>query len=155
MAHVQAAELTVLAGGGIAGPMREIGPMFERAAGHKVTFLFGTTPELIKKAVGGASFDAGVVPQEVLQDAAARVSFADGPTEVARAGLGVAVRAGNPRPDIATPDAFRQALLAAPSIATIPASAAGAQVLRAFERLGIADAIKRIHTNESVSKLFE
>jgi molybdate transport system substrate-binding protein len=143
MVDVQAAELTILAGGGIAGPMRELGPQFERASGHKLTFHFGTTPELIKQATGGAPFDAGVVPQEVFKDAATQATFAAGPTtEIARVGLGVAVRAGAAKPDISTPDALKQTLLKAQSIATVPASAAGAQVLRAFERLGISEAIK-------------
>ena len=143
MVDVQAAELTILAGGGIAGPMRELGPQFERASGHKLTFHFGTTPELIKQATGGAPFDAGVVPQELFKDAGAQATFAAGPTtEIARVGLGVAVRAGAAKPDISTPDALKQTLLKAQSIATVPASAAGAQVLRAFERLGISEAIK-------------
>jgi molybdate transport system substrate-binding protein len=143
MVDVKAAELTILAGGGIAGPMRELGPQFERAAGHKLTFQFGTTPELIKQSTGGAPFDAGVVPQELFKDAAAAAKFAAGPTtEIARVGLGIAVRAGAAKPDISTPDALKETLLKAQSIATVPASAAGAQVLRAFERLGIGESIK-------------
>jgi molybdate transport system substrate-binding protein len=142
-ADAMAAELQVLAGGGIAGPMRELGPAFERKTGNKVVFRFGTTPELIKLATGGEPFDLAVVPREVFRDAAAQASVIPGPTtDVARVGLGVAVRAGAARPDIGTPDAFKRALLEARSIATIPASAAGAQVMRAFERLGIAEAIK-------------
>ena len=141
--NVQAAELKALAGGGIAGPMRELGPAFERASGHKIAFQFGATPELIKAATSGAPFDLAVVPQEVFQDAGARAAVVSGPTtEIARVGFGIAVRAGAPKPDISTPEAMKQTLLKAQSIATLPASAAGAQVLRTFERLGIGDALK-------------
>jgi molybdate transport system substrate-binding protein len=140
---VHAAELQVLAGGGIAGPLRELGARFESAAGHKLVFRFGTTPELIKLATNGGAFDLAVVPREVLKDAAARSRFASGPTtDIARAGLGVAVRSGAPKPDISTPQALKQTLLKAQSIAAIPESAAGAQVLRVFERLGISEAMK-------------
>ena len=98
---------------------------------------------MIKLATTGGPFDLGVVPREVLMDAAARARFAAGPTtDIARVGLGVAVRSGAPKPDVGTPEALRQTLLKAQSIATIPASAAGAQVLRVFDRLGIAEAMK-------------
>jgi molybdate transport system substrate-binding protein len=143
IASVQAAELQVLAGGAMAGPLRELAAQFESATGHTLVFRFGTTPELIKLATTGGPFDLGVVPREVFKDAAAQEQFASGPTtDVARVGLGVAVRSGAPKPDISTPEALKQTLLKAPSIATIPASAAGAQVLRVFERLGISEAMQ-------------
>ena len=141
--NLHAAELNVLAGGAMTGPMRELGAQFERASGHKLAFRFGTTPELIKLAISGGPFDLGVVPVEVFKDADARARFAAGPTiDIARVGLGVAVRTGAPKPDIATSDALKQTLLKAQSIATIPASAAGSQVLKVFERLGINEEIK-------------
>jgi len=143
MASAKAAELQVLAGGGIAGPLRELAAQFERASGHKLVLRFGTTPELIKLATAGGPFDLGVVPREVFKDAAAQAQFAPGPTtNIARVGLGVAVRSGAPKPDIATPEALKQTLLNAQSIATIPASAAGAQVLRVFDILAIGEAMK-------------
>jgi molybdate transport system substrate-binding protein len=142
-ARASSAELQLLAGGGMTAPLLELAKQFESASGHKLVIRFGTTPELIKLATTGGPFDLGVVPREVLKDEAARTRFAAGPTvDVARVGLGVAVRAGAPKPDIGTADALKQALLAARSVATIPASAAGAQVLRAFDRLGIAEAMK-------------
>jgi len=139
----QAAELKVLAGGAMTAVWNELKPKFEQASGDKLLIRFGTTPELIKLAATGGPFDLGVVPREVFKDAAAQAQFVAGPrTDIARVGLGVAVRSGAAKPDISTPDAFKQTLLKAQSIATIPASAAGAQVLRAFDRLGIGDALK-------------
>lgn len=140
---LQAAELNVLAGGGIAGPMRELGAQFERSSGHKLAFRFGTTPELIRLATSGGAFDVGVVPVDVFRDADARARFAAGPTiDIARVGLGVAVRSGASKPDIATSDALKHTLLKAQSIATIPASATGTQLLKVFERLGINEEMK-------------
>lgn len=141
--NVQAVELQILAGGGIAGPLRELAAQFERASGHKLVLRFGTTPELIKLATTGGPFDLGVVPRDVFKDAAAQARFASGPaTDVARVGLGVAVRSGAPKPDISTPEALKRALLKAQSIAAIPASAAGTQFLRICESLGISEAVK-------------
>ena len=140
---VQAAELQVIAGGGIASSLNEIAALFERASGHKIVIRYGTTPELIKMATGGVPFDLGVVPQDVWKDAAARAQVAPGPTpDVARAGIGVAVRSGAPKPDISTAEALKQTLLKAQSIASIPASATGTQLAGIYERLGITDQMK-------------
>jgi molybdate transport system substrate-binding protein len=142
-ANVQAAELQVLAGGAMTAPMREPGAQFENATGHKLVMRFSTTPELIKLATTGGPFDVGIVPREVFKNAAAQAQFVSGPTtDIARVGLGVAIRSGAPKPEISTPDALKQTLLKAQSIASIPASAAGAQVLGAFERLGIGEVMK-------------
>jgi molybdate transport system substrate-binding protein len=143
LAKVHAAELQVLAGGAMTSPLKELGAQFESASGHKLVFRFGTTPELIKLATAGGPFDLGIVPREVLKDATAQAQFAPEPTvDIARVGLGVAVRSGAPKPDISTPQALKQTLLRAQSIAFVPESAAGYQVSRAFDRLGIGEAMK-------------
>jgi molybdate transport system substrate-binding protein len=139
----EAAELQILAGGAIAVPLRELAAQFENASGHTLVFRFGTTPELIKLATSDSLFDLAIVPVDVMKDAAARARFASGQTtDVARVGLGVAVRSGARKPDISTPDALKQTLLKAQSIATIPASATGTQVLRMFEVFGISEAMQ-------------
>ena len=140
---LHAAELKVLAGGSMTAVLNELAPQFERASGHKLVIHFDSTPNLIKLATSGAPFDLGVVPVDVFKDAAAKARFAVGPTiDIARAGYGVAVRVGTPKPDLNTPAAFRKSMLDAQSIAYIPASAAGGYVTGVFERLGIAEQMK-------------
>ena len=140
---VSAVELRILAGGGMAGEWALLRPKFEQVSGQRLEIFFGTTPNLIKEATSGRPFDLAVVPREVMQDAGARAKFTADPTiDIARIGLGVAVHAGAAKPNIGTAEAFKAALTAAQSIATVPASAAGAQVMKTFERLGLADAIK-------------
>lgn len=135
-----AAELKVLAGGSLTASLKELAPRFEKATGHKLTIQFAGTPELIRLSTS-APFDLGVVPVEVMKDAAARAKFAPG-TDIARVGYGVAVRAGVPKPDVSTPEALKAALLKSQSVTFYPESAAGAYVLKTFERLGIAEAMK-------------
>lgn len=139
----QAAELRVLAGGAITGPMNELAAHYASATGQAIAFRFGTTPVLIELATSGDPFDLGVVPVDVMQDPAARARFAPGPaTDIARVGLGIAVRSGAPKPNIGTAEALKLALLGARAVGTIPASAGGTQALRTFAALGIGEEMK-------------
>jgi len=143
IADLQAAELRVIAGGSMTGSLNELGPQFERASGHKLVIHFDSTPNIIARVTSGTPFDLAVVPVDVFKDAAAKARFVSGPTvDIARVGYGVIVRAGAAKPDISTPDALKKTLLDAPSVAFVPASAAGAYVLKVFDRLGIAEAMK-------------
>jgi molybdate transport system substrate-binding protein len=156
VAPARAADLQVIAGGGIAVPLNEIVAQFEQASGHKVVVRYGTAPELIGMAMT-TPFDIAVTPSEVFQDEGAAEQLVPGPTtDIARVGLGVAVPTGAPKPDIGTPDALKRALLAARTVATIPASAAGAQVMKLFERLGVAREVKaKLQAAANPTKLLE
>ncbi len=135
---LRAAELKVVAGGSLVPLFKELGPQFEKASGHKLSIHFDSTPSIVARVASGTAFDAAVVPIDVFNDAGAKARFAPGTiVDVARVGYGVIVRAGAPKPDVSTPDALKQTLLAAPSIAFVPASAAGAYITSVFERLGI------------------
>ena len=142
-ASLQAAEIKVIAGGSMTASMNALAAPFEKASGHKLSIHFDSTPNIIARVNSGTPFDVVVVPVDVFKDATAKARFAPGPTvDIARVGYGVIVRTGAPKPDISTPDAFKNALLAAPSITFLPASAAGAYVTKVFERLGISEEMK-------------
>jgi molybdate transport system substrate-binding protein len=141
--NAHAAELKIIAGGSMTGPLNQIVPQFERATGHTLVIHFDSTPNLIKQAASTAPLDLAVVPVDVFKDAAARARFAAGPTiDIARVGYGIVVRAGATKPDVSTPDSLKKTLLDAQSISFVPTSAAGAYVSKVFERLGIAEAMK-------------
>ena len=140
---LQAAELKVIAGGSMTALLNQLGPPFEQATGHKLSIHFDSTPNIITRINSGTPFDVVVVPVDVFKDATVKAHFAAGPTvDVARVGYGVAIRAGAPTPDLSTPDAMKKTLLAAQSIAFVPASAAGTYVTKVFERLGINEEMK-------------
>lgn len=143
MTGTPAAALTILSGGGIMGPMNELGPRFERETGGKVVIRYEASPALIACATSGAPFDLCVAPREVFANAAVRARFTPAPTtDIARDGLGVAYRSGAPKPDIGTPEKLKAALLAARGVSTLLASATGGQIMNVLKTLGIAEAMQ-------------
>ena len=141
MTATSVSELKLIAGGSLAGLFREHGPLFEKASGSGLSIHFDATPNIISRINSGTPFNAVVVPIDVFKDSAAKERLTK-QTEVARVGYGVIVRAGAAKPDLSTADAFKKTLLAASSVASVPASAAGAYVTKVYERLGIADEMK-------------
>ena len=136
-------ELKLIVGGSLSALFGELGPQFEKASGHRLSIHFDSTPNIISRINADTPFDAVLVPVDVFKDASAKSHFAPASIgDVARVGFGVIVRAGAPRPDISTPDAFKAALLKASSVASTPSSAAGAYIAKVYERLGITDAMK-------------
>src|SRR3984893_837991 len=142
MTASSASELKLIAGGSLAPLFKELGPQFEKASGHTLSIHFDSTPNIISRINAGTPFDVVVVPADVFKDAAAKGHLADPAVSIARVGYGVIVRAGAPKPDLSTPDAFKKALLAASSVASTPSSAAGSYIAKVYERLGIADEMK-------------
>ena len=142
-AGAQAAEIKVLAVGVYPGAFKELVPQFERTSGHKVTVTYAPTPGLIKQIEAGEMFDVAILTAGPMNEAAKQGHFAAGPRPaVSSVGLGAAVRAGAPKPDISSPEAFKQALLKAKSVAILPESLNGKHFLSVFERLGIGEDMK-------------
>ncbi len=137
-----AAPIKVLSGGAMRPLMIEIVPLFERASGAKVEIEFRLTSVLKKEIEDGAIFDVALLPRLEL-DALVQTGKikAGSTTDVTRSAVGLAVRAGGPKPDIATVAAFKRTLLAARSIAYSDGPS-GAYIAALLERLGIAGTMK-------------
>src|ERR1700758_4723217 len=135
MTASSASELKLIAGGSLAPLFKQLGPQFETASGHTLSIHFDSTPNIITRINAGTAFDAVVVPLDVFKDAAAKIKLAEPAFNVARVGYGVIVRAGAPKPDLSTSDAFKKALLAASSVSSVPASAAGSYIAKVYESL--------------------
>jgi molybdate transport system substrate-binding protein len=138
---VHAAEIDALVSTAIKAATDELLPPFERANGHLVRASYGSSGALIRR------FDAGERADVFLTDSAAidalikQGKVVPGRIDLARTGIGIAVRRGAPRPDVSTPEALKRALLAARSVAhAAPASGSitAAHIMGVFERLGIA-----------------
>src|SRR5579862_5667318 len=111
------AQLNVIISGGFAAPYQEVLPEFEKATGITVTTTRGQSQGNGPSAIGaqlrrGVPADVVIMSKEGLEQLIAEGRIVTG-TEVdlGRTPLGVAVRAGAPKPDISTVDAFKQLLL--------------------------------------------
>lgn len=122
---------------------RSILPAWE-AAGGTVDVLWNPTGVLVDRVRDGERADVIItIDEPTLRLADEHILKADTIRPVARAGFGLAVRAGTPLPDISTVDGFRAALLSARSIAYSLTGASGIHFLEVVERLGIADEVKK------------
>jgi molybdate transport system substrate-binding protein len=140
---LQAAELTVLTSQGVVSAVRDLAPAFEKASGHKVIVSFEAGPSLMNKINANAPADLVTHYPSAVDDLIKQGKVLAGTrTDFARGGIGLAVKAGAPKPDIGSPEAFKRAMLAAKSVAYSRAGASGIYMAKLMERLGIADEMK-------------
>ena len=147
VARSEAAEMKVLASGAMSHALQEISEDFVRKNGHTLAFTAGTTGVLQDKARAGEKADlievtsAGMdaLEKEKLVVPGTRV-------ELARALVGIAVRDGTPVPDISSPDALKQRLMAARAVAYIDpkiGGQAGATIIALLKGMGISDEVAK------------
>jgi len=123
-------------------------PEFERTARAKVLTSFGASmggaPDSIPSRLArGEPVDVVILASAALDDLIKQGKVVAGSrVDLVRSSIGMVVRAGAPKPDISSVDAFKRTLLQAKSIA-YSASASGVYLsTELFQRLGIADQIK-------------
>jgi molybdate transport system substrate-binding protein len=138
---VAAAEVKVMAGAAMSGAFGELLPQFERATGHKIAIQYGSTGNFKRQIEAGEAFDLVIFGSDGVDDLIKQGKIAsDTRLDIARVGIGVAVREGEPKPDISSVDALKNTLLNAKSITYTPGSATGPE--KVLDRLGIAEQVK-------------
>jgi molybdate transport system substrate-binding protein len=137
-------EIDLLSTLALRGVLMAITDDFRAATGLTIAATYKSTNAALGLIAEGKRADATIVTREAI-DRLVRddIISADSTADVARAGVGIAVRAGAPKPDITTLAAFKNTLLAAKSIAFSRQGASGIHFAEVIERLGIADEIRR------------
>ena len=141
----RADEITLVAPGGIRAAIEKMIPAFEQKTGHKVKATFGSGLGTKRQVAQGEPFDVPIVQPPYPEVLASGHVVATSAKTLASVAVGVAVRPGQRKPDISTPDAVKRMLLAATSISyPDPAggAAAGVSFTETLKTLGIAEQMK-------------
>ena len=142
-AGASGAEITLLCSNALKSVIEELGPGFEKASGHQLKVEYGSTGPLKAAIEKGRAFDIAILGVDATEDLIKRGLLAAGSrADIARSGMGVAVRKGAAKPDLATAQAFKQVLLNAQTIAYSDGGLSGTYLKGLLERLGIAEQIK-------------
>ncbi len=136
-----AAEITVVASGGpLPDVLGTLMPMFEKATGNKVKISFKGEPAILEDIKQGLP-DLVITNTEVVDELPAGTLVGNGKALLMISKVGIAVKAGAPKPDVSTPEKLKAALLAAKTVG-YSQGASGRHFATVLDKLGIADAVK-------------
>ena len=140
--QAQSPALRVLSGNGLKAVVEEVRAEAEHAVGRPLNIDYSTSASLKKRIDAGEAFDVAIISTDAIADLTKQGKLAPGGHGLARVGVGLGAPAGAPKVSIATSEAFKQAMLKAKSVALTVDGASRATSEKAFERLGIADAMR-------------
>jgi molybdate transport system substrate-binding protein len=134
-----AADIALLAAGASKETVSELIPSFEKTTGHKVIATWAPAPEIRKRLVDGETYDLVISRADDIDGFVKQGKVTpDSRTDLMKTGVGMAVRAGAPRPDVGSTESLKRALLAARTIGR-SAGSSGEYVVTLFARLGLSD----------------
>nr|WP_264185645.1 substrate-binding domain-containing protein [Roseicella aerolata] len=134
--------MTVLSTLGVMEALRALAPRFEQETGLRIAADFAPTQSLLGRMAAGETADLAILTETAIEALMARGLLLPGSrVDLARSFVGIAVRAGAPRPDIGSAAAVTRTLLAARSIAYSRAGASGIFFADLIRRLGIEAAV--------------
>lgn len=141
-ASAQAADIAVLASPAIKEAYAEIVPLFEKQTKRRVATTWNGTADIMKRMTAGEVYDAVIVASNSLEELTDTGRMMAGSrSDIARSGVGVAVRAGAPKPDVGSPEALKRTLLTAKTIG-ISTGPSGAYLIDLFQRLGVLNELR-------------
>ena len=138
----RADDIKLLSSGALHEICDEALPAFEKASGHTVKATFAGTVDIKKKIAAGEVYDLVIVAAPELEAFIKAGKLVDGSrADIAGSGVGIAVKAGAPKPDIGSAEAVKNALLQAKAVA-YSTGPSGVYVLKMFDKLGVAEQMK-------------
>jgi molybdate transport system substrate-binding protein len=136
------AEIKVLSSIATKEAYLELVPQFEKAAGHTVVTAWSGTTAIMQKMAAGETYDLVIISSTELDELIRQGRIVSGSrVDLARSGIGVAVRAGAPKPDISSADALKKTLLAARTVG-YTSGPSGVYMGSLVGRMGIAAEVK-------------
>jgi len=136
LGHASAADLRILSAGAVESGLHPVLAAFEKRTGRHVEVTFNTTPQIQKRVTAGEAFDVVIAPPAATEGFVTAKRVDAGGMNLGRVGVGVAVRAGAPKPDLSSTEAFKRSLLEAESIVFNRAST-GLYLENLFKKLGV------------------
>jgi molybdate transport system substrate-binding protein len=138
-----AAEMTVFCTQALRTSLLELAPRFTASTGQKVNLVVAPSGQLVKKVQSGEIADLLIANASNIDALIEDRKVTGDRIDIARAQVGLSIKAGNPKPDISTPEAVRKALLAAKAIAYAAGGLSGNNFEYAMNELGILDEVKK------------
>jgi len=138
-----AAELKVFCTQALRTSLLELAPRFEKATGHKVSLEVAPSGQLVKRVRSGETADLLIANAPNIDELIKDGKVSGSRTDIARAQVGLAIKAGSPRPDISTPEGVKRALLDARAVAYVEGGLSGTLFEAALKKLGILDEVKK------------
>lgn len=140
---MQMTDIKILSTHAVQEVLRELGPVFERVGGFRLTIDYDPANALRRRIEDGTAFDVVVVTRPVIEALVGKGKIrSETCIDIGRSGLGIVVRQGAAAPDITSVDAFKRALLAARSVVRSKEGTSGLYFETLLDRLGIADAMR-------------
>ena len=140
---LSAAEITLLGSQAVSALLEELGPAYEQASGDKLRVVIGVSNNLKNEIEAGAPFDVTILSAAMIDELEKDGKLAAGSRrDLARSGIGLAVRAGAAKPDLSSAESLKKTLLAADGVAFVNIGASGVYFRQMIQDMGIGEAME-------------